>query len=200
MHYVFSVVLRSRCFVTALNHEDSSASTFNGSCPRWLATISHLLHSSFCSVDWSVVRIAAGPRQHNHYSLQVSSRRLTIFSPTQSYSYVATDGHSARFSLCQAPSRATTQIFVSQLRICRCGAPLWWKDGSVIYDSCWPCQRSHPCVRVPRDSWPHFLFSNSRLPQPGGPGTCIYIPPPGLMTFPVSWKKGNVLILWANIK
>jgi hypothetical protein len=29
---------------------------------------------------------------------------------------------------------------------------------------------------VPRDSWPHFTVSGSRLPQPGGPGLCIYIP------------------------
>jgi hypothetical protein len=29
---------------------------------------------------------------------------------------------------------------------------------------------------VPRDSWPHFTVSDSRLPQPGGPGPRIYIP------------------------
>jgi hypothetical protein len=32
-------------------------------------------------------------------------------------------------------------------------------------------------VWVPRDSWPHFTDSDSRLPQPGGPGPCIYILP-----------------------
>jgi hypothetical protein len=31
-------------------------------------------------------------------------------------------------------------------------------------------QRSHSRVRVPRDSWPHFTVSHSRLSQPGGPG------------------------------
>jgi hypothetical protein len=35
----------------------------------------------------------------------------------------------------------------------------------------WPCQRSHSQVRVPRDSWPHFTPSDSRLPQPGGIGS-----------------------------
>jgi hypothetical protein len=39
-----------------------------------------------------------------------------------------------------------------------------------------PRQRSHSRVRVPRDSWPYFSVSDSRLPQPGGPGLRIYIP------------------------
>jgi hypothetical protein len=40
-----------------------------------------------------------------------------------------------------------------------------------------PRQRSnHSQVRVPWDSWPHFTVSDSRLPQPGGPGLRIYIP------------------------
>jgi hypothetical protein len=39
-----------------------------------------------------------------------------------------------------------------------------------------PSQRSHSHVRVPRDSWPHFTVSDSRLPQPGGLGPRIYIP------------------------
>jgi hypothetical protein len=38
-----------------------------------------------------------------------------------------------------------------------------------------PRQRSHSQVWLPRDSWPHFTVWNSRLPQPGGPGPCIYI-------------------------
>jgi hypothetical protein len=36
-------------------------------------------------------------------------------------------------------------------------------------------QRSHSWFRVPRGSWPYFTVSDSRLPQPGGPGPCIYI-------------------------
>jgi hypothetical protein len=38
-----------------------------------------------------------------------------------------------------------------------------------------PRQRSHSQVRVPRDSWPYFTVSDSRLPQPGGPSPRIYI-------------------------
>jgi hypothetical protein len=37
-------------------------------------------------------------------------------------------------------------------------------------------QRSHSWVRVPQDSWPHFIVSESRLPQPGRSGSRIYIP------------------------
>jgi hypothetical protein len=39
-----------------------------------------------------------------------------------------------------------------------------------------PRQRSHSRVWVPRDSWPYFTVSESRLPQPGGPGPRIFIP------------------------
>jgi hypothetical protein len=34
-----------------------------------------------------------------------------------------------------------------------------------------PCQRNHSWVWVPRDSWPYFTVSDSRLPQTEGPGT-----------------------------
>jgi hypothetical protein len=37
-------------------------------------------------------------------------------------------------------------------------------------------QRSHFQVCAPRDSWPYFIVSILRLPQLGGPGSCIYIP------------------------
>jgi hypothetical protein len=39
-----------------------------------------------------------------------------------------------------------------------------------------PRQRSHSQVRVPRDSWPYFTVSDSRLPQAAEPGPCIFIP------------------------
>jgi hypothetical protein len=39
-----------------------------------------------------------------------------------------------------------------------------------------PLHCSHSWVRVPWDSLPYFTVSDSRLPQPGGPGTRIYIP------------------------
>jgi hypothetical protein len=39
-----------------------------------------------------------------------------------------------------------------------------------------PRQGNHSWVRVPRDSRPYFTPSDSILPQPGGPGSRIYIP------------------------
>jgi hypothetical protein len=39
-----------------------------------------------------------------------------------------------------------------------------------------PPQRSHSQIRVRRDSRPHFTVSDSRFPQPGGPGPLMYIP------------------------
>jgi hypothetical protein len=38
-----------------------------------------------------------------------------------------------------------------------------------------PRQCSHSRARVPRHSWPYFTVSDSRLPQPRGPGPRIYI-------------------------
>jgi hypothetical protein len=40
-----------------------------------------------------------------------------------------------------------------------------------------PRQCSHSTVGVPRDSWPYFTVSDSRLLQPGEPGPRIYTPP-----------------------
>jgi hypothetical protein len=40
-----------------------------------------------------------------------------------------------------------------------------------------PRQRSHFRVRVPRDSLQYFTISDSRLPQPGGPGPPYLYPP-----------------------
>jgi hypothetical protein len=37
-----------------------------------------------------------------------------------------------------------------------------------------PPQCSHSQIRMPRDSWPHFTVSNSRLPHSWGPGPRIY--------------------------
>jgi hypothetical protein len=56
------------------------------------------------------------------------------------------------------------------------GRPLWREDGSLVYNCCCFCQRSHSQVRVPRGSWTPFTASDLRLPQPGGQGPSIYIP------------------------
>jgi hypothetical protein len=48
------------------------------------------------------------------------------------------------------------------------GWPLWRENRSAVYNCCWPRQHSHSRVRVPWDSWPYFMVSDMRLPQPGG--------------------------------
>jgi hypothetical protein len=77
------------------------------------------------------------------------------------------------------PFGARDQIFVFCLTV---AAILLWgalsneRMGSLI--SCTiasrPCQSSHSWVQAPQNS-DHILLSHLRLPQPGGPGPCIYI-------------------------
>jgi hypothetical protein len=60
-------------------------------------------------------------------------------------------------------SGAYDQIFITvrPLRVFDMGRPLWREDGSVFYNV---------------QNTIHFTVSDLRLPQPGGPGPCIYIP------------------------
>jgi hypothetical protein len=71
------------------------------------------------------------------------------------------------------PSGAYDQIFITvrQLLVSWCGVlSLTFTIAAGLR------QRSHSWVRVPQDSWPYFTVSDSRLPQSGGQGPCIYIP------------------------
>jgi hypothetical protein len=56
------------------------------------------------------------------------------------------------------------------------GAPSDKRTGLSFTVSARPHQRRHSRVRVPRNSWPCFTVSDSRLPKPGGPGLRTYIP------------------------
>jgi hypothetical protein len=42
------------------------------------------------------------------------------------------------------------------------GRSLWREDGSVVYNCCWPSQRSHSRVRARWDSRPYFTVSDLR--------------------------------------
>jgi hypothetical protein len=61
------------------------------------------------------------------------------------------------------PTGAYDQMFftVRTLRVFDMGRLLWREDGSVFYNVQYKI---------------HFTVSDLRLPQPGGPGPCIYIP------------------------
>jgi hypothetical protein len=114
-------------------------------------------------------------RQVSHSRLQL---RVSWFS-TQSQSFVTTDGQSASLSSCQAPIWGPRRDFLLLSDSCGCvdvGRPLGEKMGLSFTIAAGPRQRSHSRVRVSRDSWPHFTASDSRFPQPGGPGPRIYMP------------------------
>jgi hypothetical protein len=88
---------------------------------------------------------------------------------------------------CQSTSLSWNKAPISRTRadFCYCqtvaGLLLWGalpneRTGLQFTIAAGPRQCSHSRVRFPRDSWPYFTISDSRLPQPGGPGPCIYIP------------------------
>jgi hypothetical protein len=94
-------------------------------------------------------------------------------------SYVTTDGPSACLSWCQAPIWGLRPDFYYRQTVA--GLLMWGalcdeRTGLSFTIVAGPRQRSHSWVRDPRDSWPYFTVSDSRLPQPGGPGPRIYIP------------------------
>jgi hypothetical protein len=59
---------------------------------------------------------------------------------------------------------------VGQLRV-------YWSETDLSFTiAAGPRQRSHFRVRVPRDSWPYFTLSDTRLSQPGGLGRVFIFP------------------------
>jgi hypothetical protein len=112
-------------------------------------------------------------------------------SQSQSQSYGTTDGQSASLSCCQAPIWGLRPDFYYCQTVA--GLLMWGalsdeRMGLPFTIAAGPCQSSHSRVRVPGDSWSYFTVSDSRLPQPGGPGPRIFIPkeqggpvlPPGI--------------------
>jgi hypothetical protein len=100
-------------------------------------------------------------------------------SQSQCQCYVMTDGQSASLSWCQAPVWGLRPDFYYCQKVA--GLLMWdavsdERTGMPFTTAAGPRQRSHSWVRVSRDSWPYFTVSDSRLPQPGGSGPCIYIP------------------------
>jgi hypothetical protein len=73
---------------------------------------------------------------------------------------------SARLSLCQDPCGAQGKIsLLSVLGLLMWGALSNKRMGLSFTIAAGPCQRSRAQVRVPRDSWPYFTISDSRLPK-----------------------------------
>jgi hypothetical protein len=65
-------------------------------------------------------------------------------------------------------------LLLSVVGLLMCGARPDERTSLSFTIAAGPLQRSHSRVRVPRD--PYFTVSDSRLLQPGGPGSRIYIP------------------------
>jgi hypothetical protein len=92
-------------------------------------------------------------------------------------SYITTGGPPISSSWRQAHWDSRPVIFF-QLKTCSYRPYVTFSDGRMGLSftiAAGPRQRSHSQVLVPRDSWPHFTVSDSRLPQPWGPGSRIYI-------------------------
>jgi hypothetical protein len=99
-------------------------------------------------------------------------------SQSQSQNYITTDGQSARLPWCQAPIWGPKPDFYHCQTIA--GLLMWGalsdeRTGLLFTIVAGPLQRSHSRVRVLGDSWPYFTVSDSRFPQPGGPGPRIHV-------------------------
>jgi hypothetical protein len=120
------------------------------------------------SIDWAARAV---------HDLGFRSHSAPLPSRIRKVSYITNDSQSASPSWCEAPSGIRDQcfflleIFFRQLRDSFLWRPLCREDGSVIYCCCWSSPpQSHRTQN-------HILLSRFlRLPQPGRPGTRIYIP------------------------
>jgi hypothetical protein len=105
------------------------------------------------------------------------------WSQSQGQSCITTDGQSASLSWCQAPiwdprpMYHLPLIIFRRLRICWCGAPSLARSQvyafqflRAIASTAFLRSESHGTNE------PSLLSLFLRLPQPGGPGSCIYFP------------------------
>jgi hypothetical protein len=111
--------------------------------------------------------------------IATKDKLCTCYTGSVSESYVTTDGQPVSVSWCQAPIWGQRPDFYYCLTVA--GLLMWGafsheRAGLSFRITAGPRQRTHSRVRVPRDSWPYFTVSDSRLDKPGGPGPRIYIP------------------------
>jgi hypothetical protein len=111
----------------------------------------------------------------------MANHKLPLLTGNSRLSKLCYDWQSASLSWCQAPIWGPSPDFY----YCQTVASLlMWgtlsdkRMGLSFTTAADPHQSSHSQVRVPWDSWPYFTVSDSRLPQPGGLGLCIYIVSP----------------------
>jgi hypothetical protein len=100
-------------------------------------------------------------------------------SSSQSQSYITTDGQSVSLSWNKAPVWGLRPDFYycqTVAGLLMRGALSEERAGLSFTIVVGPRQRSHSEILVSLNSCPYFTVSDSRLPQPGGPGPHIYIP------------------------
>jgi hypothetical protein len=105
-------------------------------------------------------------------------------SQSQSQSYITTDSQSASLYWCQAPIWDPRPIFpllaliiFRQLRVCWCGAPSLTRSRACSFQFLLGITSAAFLRSESHGTHEHILLSLFlRLPQPGGPGSCIYFP------------------------
>jgi hypothetical protein len=130
----------------------------------------HILHSQIRDFPFRhLIRLAGSRWRYSTPKIDQKSKS----------SYVPTDDQSASLSCNKAPIWDLRPGFYYCQTVA--GLLMWGvlsdeRTGLPFTIAADPRQHSHSWVRVPRDSWPYFAVSDSRLPQSGGPGPRIYIP------------------------
>jgi hypothetical protein len=117
--------------------------------------------------------------QLNRSSPLTNSLPDWLTATSQSQSYVMTDGQLASLSWYQ------TLVWGPRPGCCCCqtvaGLLMWYalsdeRTGLSFTIAAGLHQHTDSRIWVPQVLWPYFTVSDSRLPQPGGPGLRIYIP------------------------
>jgi hypothetical protein len=154
---------------------DLASIVFLGS--ELLGTRDHILLSQIW--DFPFRRLLPLAESRGKYSIPLPHGCTLVFKVKSSHIYITTDSQLASLSWCQSPIWGLRpDFYYCQTVECLLiwGALSDERTGLPFKITAGPRQRSQSWVRVPRDSWPYFTVSDSRPPQPGGPGPRIYIP------------------------
>jgi hypothetical protein len=149
-------------------------------CMHSLLYIDVIRNTSFCTIYKSFV--SPGFKRYNGSLVAWTVVSFAMLSQI----YITNDGQSASLSWLRSPSGFQDKIFVTvrHSRVCWCGAPSLTGGRFCQFTiAAGHRQLIHSRVRVPRDSWPYFTSSDSRLLQPGG------------ARFPYSYLRGTG---WSN--
>jgi hypothetical protein len=128
--------------------------------------------------NFRIVGTPPVPKNHRHTYTRSAFYQSLGMSESESESESLYDWRltANQFILASSPLRPTTSIFSTYSYSPIVTSVSDERMGPSFTIAVGPRQRSHSRAWVPRDSWPYFTLSDSRLPQPEGPGPYIYIP------------------------